>query len=207
MLERQAGGAGELCGDRRVVEQTRTVNERGELAAAGHDARHPAIRFMRDVGRPAVAVDPAGLVVAGMQQLKGRIAERVRQLVAQSTRWRRSTEVHDQRRELIAHAPRPHALPRDAGRDEHERRELRRTTAHDPSGRWRGSRAGHRAGARTPNSAIAVAAGRTTGISTRRRAAVARAKRTSTSAANAADQAAATTRPARPGRGRRPVAR
>ena len=78
MLESEAGGRRELSHEAGVVEQPRPMLDRENLLAAGTQTRDLARPGSRQSHRQAFGVDPVATLDA-IEQLKGRIAQRLRE--------------------------------------------------------------------------------------------------------------------------------
>ena len=102
--------------ERRLVEQCRIVNERGDLLASSGHQRDRAIRALRELERPARGVDVAAVVEA-IRNVERRVAERAGEALAQAGRPLRP-QLDDEVGRLRSTQPRPDDPCDDAERDE-----------------------------------------------------------------------------------------
>ena len=116
VLEHEPGRRANGLHERRLVEQRRIVNERGDLLASRGHQRDRPIRALRELERPAGGVDVAA-VVEPIRDLERRVAEHAGEALAQAGRAL-GPQLDDEVGRLRSAQPRPDDPCDDAERDE-----------------------------------------------------------------------------------------
>ena len=138
VLQHEPGRRADGLHERRLVEQRRIVNERGDLLALGGHQRDRPIRALRQLERPPGGVDVAAVVEA-IRNLERRVAEHPGESLAEAGRPL-CPQLDDELGRLPSTQPRPDDPSDDPERDEQRDCRDRSSRASERSRRSRSPR-------------------------------------------------------------------